>query len=62
MQKTRTDYKICPFCGASLDVGEACDCLQEKQPPETPQNARNGARQYKTLWKYKDGLERRRRA
>lgn len=44
MQKTRSDYKICPFCGAALDVGEACDCLQEKRPSETPQNARNGAR------------------
>ena len=22
----RTDYKICPRCGASLDIGEKCDC------------------------------------
>ena len=22
----RTDYKICPYCGASLDIGEKCDC------------------------------------
>ncbi len=23
----RTDYKICEYCGASLDVGERCDCM-----------------------------------
>lgn len=23
-------YHICPHCGASLDPGEACDCLEEK--------------------------------
>lgn len=25
----RTDYKICSYCGASLDIGEKCDCRQE---------------------------------
>ena len=25
----RTDYKICPYCGAALDVGERCDCAGE---------------------------------
>jgi hypothetical protein len=35
-QETRSDYKICPFCGASLDVGERCDCRQEKQPQKCP--------------------------
>lgn len=30
--KVRTDYKICPLCGASLDVGEKCDCQQEEKP------------------------------
>lgn len=24
-------YHICPYCGASLDPGERCDCLEEKQ-------------------------------
>ena len=28
--RTRSDYKICPLCGASLDVGEVCDC--EERP------------------------------
>lgn len=27
----RSDYKICPTCGASLDVGETCsECQGEK--------------------------------
>lgn len=26
--RTRTDYKICVYCGASLDVGERCDCTE----------------------------------
>ncbi len=29
--KTRYDYKICPNCGAALDVGESCDCMQEER-------------------------------
>lgn len=29
--KARTDYKICPECGAALDVGEVCDCKKEKK-------------------------------
>lgn len=62
MQKNRTDYKICPFCGASLDVGEVCDCLQEKQPPQKrPRTHKAGQDNIKTLRKYKAGLERRRR-
>lgn len=27
----RSDYKICPDCGAALDIGEKCDCKQEQQ-------------------------------
>lgn len=27
--RTRSDYKICPLCGASLDVGEVCDCTEQ---------------------------------
>ena len=25
----RYDYKKCPRCGASLDIGETCDCREE---------------------------------
>lgn len=32
--KHRSDYKICPFCGATLDVGEKCDCKDCKNSPE----------------------------
>ena len=28
--RKRTDYKVCEFCGCSLDVGEKCDCKQSK--------------------------------
>lgn len=24
-----TYYKVCPLCGATLDSGEVCDCLDE---------------------------------
>ena len=40
MKKTRTDYKICPYCGASLDVGEICDCLRENSPQKRPRKRR----------------------
>lgn len=23
-------YNSCPYCGANLDPGEKCDCLEEK--------------------------------
>lgn len=26
MKKVRSDYRICAYCGASLDPGEKCDC------------------------------------
>lgn len=26
----RSDYKICPLCGASLDIDEKCDCEKDK--------------------------------
>ena len=29
-KQKRTDYKICEFCGASLDIGEKCDCRERK--------------------------------
>lgn len=28
MKKNRKDYVICKICGASLDIGEKCDCQQ----------------------------------
>lgn len=28
--RKRTDYKVCKKCGASLDVGEKCDCTKIK--------------------------------
>lgn len=33
----RSDYKICEFCGASLDIGEVCDCkITKDNTPESP--------------------------
>jgi hypothetical protein len=29
MDIQRSDYKICPICGASLDLDEKCDCVSE---------------------------------
>ncbi len=29
MYAKRSDYKICPICGASLDLDEKCDCVNE---------------------------------
>ena len=29
--KIRTDYKICEYCGAALDVGEICDCRKPQE-------------------------------
>lgn len=28
----RSDYKICPLCGAALDIGEQCNCMEYKEP------------------------------
>lgn len=28
--RTKTFYRICPDCGASLDPGESCDCHEER--------------------------------
>lgn len=37
MQKIRSDYYICPLCGAALDIGERCDCeTTEINTPATP--------------------------
>ena len=28
--RPRSDYKICEYCGATLDTGERCDCKQDE--------------------------------
>ena len=35
--KKRSDYRICENCGASLDVGEICDCKDLQAPKMTQQ-------------------------
>lgn len=35
----RSDYKICPLCGAVLDIGERCDCLDHKYKSSREYNA-----------------------
>lgn len=25
----RTDYRVCEYCGAALDAGERCDCMDK---------------------------------
>ena len=55
--RNRSDYKICPLCGASLDVGEVCDCQKEKERTERPKMARNGTKLYKYAFKNKNGLQ-----
>ena len=32
-------YKVCPLCGAALDTGERCDCLDEPRE-ESPTGRR----------------------
>ena len=31
-------YKICPYCGAHLDPGEACDCIAARYDALSPAN------------------------
>lgn len=58
-KKIRTDYKICPYCGASLDVGETCDCGEEKRPSERPQDGLKATKAYIYIPKGESALERR---
>lgn len=30
MKPARSDYKLCPKCGAALDVGERCNCEKQR--------------------------------
>ena len=32
-------YRKCPYCGASLDPGEICDCKKEAAPGEQDREA-----------------------
>lgn len=54
----RTDYKICPYCGGSLDVGEKCDCLQEKALSRTPQKGIESTKAYIYITNEENALER----
>lgn len=34
-------YKECPYCGAHLDPGERCDCMeQQKERPDAAEKAK----------------------
>lgn len=44
--KRRTDYKVCEFCGCSLDIGEACDCKEAREATERPQRAEKTKKVY----------------
>ncbi len=35
-------YKVCPHCGAHLDPGEQCDCLEIKGAAQGATNALDG--------------------
>lgn len=39
----RTTYRICPYCGATLDPGERCDC-RDKKPPSMVRTLRTAER------------------
>lgn len=46
--KRRYDYKVCPVCGASLDIGEECDC-EDDTAPRTPKKPQKATKAYKTM-------------
>lgn len=31
-------YNTCPYCGANLDPGERCDCLDENEEDENEED------------------------
>lgn len=35
-------YRPCPVCGAALDPGEHCDCLDKKRPPPVLRTLKSG--------------------
>ena len=56
MRRRRTDYKICPECGAALDVGEVCDC-QKEYALKWPRNEQNGTQPYIYYPEKKNGVQ-----
>lgn len=45
-------YRICPYCGAHLDFGEACDCQSKRitaPSAGTPGTAKGGDRESSIL-------------
>ena len=45
-------YKICPYCGCSLDPSESCDCQQERR---SGQEENEGRRQDGEIQRYRAG-------
>lgn len=35
-------YRICPLCGAALDPGEPCDCLDKEEAAPSATNTQSG--------------------
>lgn len=35
-------YRTCPYCGASLDPGERCDCQDKKEAAQGATNTQDG--------------------
>lgn len=56
MQKTRSDYRTCPLCGAALDIGERCDCTEEER-----QITRMAQEAYRSAWRSQDSPTERRK-
>lgn len=38
---TRTDYKVCPYCGSTLDPGERCECQERKETEDKEKRNRD---------------------
>lgn len=41
--RTKTYYRVCPFCGANLDPCERCDCAGERKGSEAHGRHRKGS-------------------
>lgn len=37
-------YRTCPYCGANLDPGERCDCMEKESAAAHAANMDNGKR------------------
>lgn len=40
-------FRVCPYCGASLDPGETCDCKEKPPPGVQDRGAADGINLYK---------------